>query len=201
MSSRNRRQRKRQRQQNGQSNSAETVKQERERQREFQRDLKREQQAMQEAFNADGQLSRGWMREILDTDDLEDRLQKHTIHKIQGMLNKQWMLSNLTEAETHDVKFKLEVMKYKIYGEHPPPESGIVGPLRAFLYDDEREDLAPLTSQERNTIDQIIISLQNMVRRSRGGFERKQINTDIARTESDDMTEEDGSGAISGLFG
>jgi hypothetical protein len=172
---------------------------ERERQREFKRDMTREQQQLQQAFNASGGLSRGWMREILDTDDLEDNLQEHTITKIQGMLNRQWMLSNLTDAETHDVVYKLEVMKLKLYGEHPPQESGVVGPLRAFVYDDEREDLHPLTPQERNTIDQIIISLQNMIRRSRGGFERKQINTNIARTESEE-TGDDEDGAISGLF-
>lgn len=173
---------------------------EKERDREFKEDLTEKQQRLKHAFNADGQLSRGWMREILDTDDLEERLQEHTIHKIQGMLNKQWMLSNLTEAETHDVVYKLEVMKLKIYGEHPPQESGIVGPLRAFLYNDEREDLHPLTPQERNTIDQIIISLQNMVRRSRDGFERQQINTNIARTESESNSDDSSGGRLSGVF-
>jgi hypothetical protein len=172
-----------------------------EEQQERQRDFQREQQTLQQAFNQQGQLSRGWMREILDTDDLENYLQPYTIDKIQAMLNKQWVLANLTDAETHDRIYKLEVMKYKILGEHPPEESSIQGPLRAFLFDEEMEGLWALTAQERNTIDQIITTLQNMVTRSRGGFERKQINTNIARTETESNGKDEKKGGYRGLFG
>jgi hypothetical protein len=144
-----------------------------------------ETESLRRAFNDDGQLSRGWMREILDVEDLEEQLQPQMIGKIQGLINKQWMLANLTDAETHDRIYKLDVMKIKLYGEAPPEESAIVGPIRAVVYDDEGEDIMPLTSAERNCIDQIILTLQNMVTRSRGGFEREQINTRIGRTESD----------------
>lgn len=171
-----------------------------EEQRERQRDFQREQNALQKAFNQNGQLSRGWMREILDTEDLEDHLQPFTIKKVQAMLNKQWVLANLTDAETHDRIYWLEVMKYKIIGEHPPEESSIQGPVRAFLFDDETEQLFSLTSQERNTIEQIIKGLQNMVTRSREGFERKQINTNIARTETETGATEQKGGRLRGLF-
>lgn len=170
------------------------------RDREREREFKREQRSLQQAFNQDGELDRGWMREILDTNDLEEQLQEFTIAKIQAMLNKQWVLANLTDAETHDRVYKLEVMKYKILGEHPPEESEIVGPVRAFLHDDETEDLRPLTPQERNTIDQIIVTIQNMVTRSRDGFERKQINTNIARTESESSSDENKKSGKLGLF-
>lgn len=170
---------------------------EREREREFQR----EQQFLTQAFNQQGELDRGWMREILDTEDLEKHLQKHTITKIQALLNKDWVLANLTDAETHDRKHKLKVMEIKILGQHPPSESAIVGPVRAFLYDDPTEDLWPLTAQERQTIDQIITTLQNRVTRSRGGFERKQQQTSIARTESERNSSDDNGGRLKGLFG
>jgi len=163
-------------------------------------EVKRDQESLRKAFNDKGNLSRGWMREILDTDDLEDRLQENTIKKIQGMINKQWMLGNLSPAEVHDRVYKLEVMKIKIKGEHPPPESAIVGPMRAVVYDDEIEDLMPLSSQERNTIDQIIVTLQNMVTRSRDGFEREQINTSIARTENDTDSDSSRESGFSGFF-
>lgn len=175
----------------------EEAKRERKKEREFQR----EQQFLTQAFNQKGNLDRGWMREILDTEDLEKHLQEHTITKIQGLLNKDWVLSNLTDAETHDRKHKLKVMELKILGQHPPSESAIVGPMRAFLYDDPTEDLWPLTAQERQTIDQIITTLQNRVTRSRGGFERKQQQTSIARTESESNKESNEGGRLKGLFG
>lgn len=179
--------------------SAKEVKKERERQREHQKETQRDQAALRQAFNGQGELSRDWMREVLDTDDLEEHLQRNTIRKIQAMLNKQWILSNLTDAETHDRIYWLEVMKYKIYGEHPPDGSAITGPTRAFLLDDDWENLQPLTPYERNQIDQVIQTLKNMVARSRGGFEREQINTSIARTESQQEKEES-SGKFRGLF-
>lgn len=170
-------------------------------QREFQREQQREQRMLQEAFNSQGELSRGWMRQLLNTDDLEDRLQPWTIKKIQSMLNKQWIVANLTEAETHDRTYWLEVQKYKILGEHPPEGSAITGEVRAFLFNDKTELLRPLTPTERNTIDQIITGLKNMVTRSRGGFEREQINTSIARTESEQDEKDQESSSLSGLFG
>ena len=179
-----------------QRQAIERQQQEREKQREFQR----EQRLAQEAFNQQGQLSRGWLREILDTDDLENRLQEQMVVKIQQMLNRQWVLANLTDAETHDRIYKLEVMKLKLLGEAPPDESAVQGPLRAWLYDDEEERLRALTAQERNSIDQIITTLQNMVTRSRGGFEREQINTNIARTESQQEKENGSESRLSGLF-
>lgn len=168
---------------------------------EFQTQKDREAESLREAFNDDGQLSRGWMREILDVEDLEEQLQPQMIEKIQGMINKQWMLANLTEAETHDRIYKLDVMKIKLMGEAPPESSAMVGPMRAVIYDDEGEDIMPLTSAERNTIDQIILTLQNMVTRSRGGFEREQINTRIGRTETESDDESQESGRLTTLFG
>lgn len=170
---------------------------ERQRDREHQED----QQLLQQAFNQQGNLSRGWMQEILNTDDLEDKLQESTIKKIQSMLNKQWFLANLTDAETHDRVYKLDVIKLKILGEHPPQESSITGDARAFIYDDEWERLEPLTPLERNSIDQVITTMKNAVTRSRDGFERKQINTNIARTESESAKQtEDSKGTLTGLF-
>lgn len=182
--------------------STKQAKRERERQRkqrEKERAEEKEQRRLQQAFNAEGQLDKGWMKEILNTDDLEQHLDEYMLAKVRALINRQWVLSNLTEAQAHDRWYKLEVLKYKIYGEFPPDESAIQGPARAFLYDDEMEQLTSLTAEERNVIDQILLSLQNMVMRSKDGFERKQINTNIARTERE-QTENEESGGRLGLF-
>lgn len=171
----------------------------RERQREKERAEEKEQRRLQQAFNQQGELDKGWMKEILNTDDLERHLDEFELNKVRALINRQWVLANLSEAQTHDRWYKLEVMKYKIYGSFPPDESAIQGPVRAFLYDDEMEKLTSLTAEQRNAIDQIILSLQNMVTRSTGGFERKQINTNIARTERED-TDNDGKSGRLGLF-
>lgn len=163
----------------------------RERREDKKRAEEKEERRLQEAFNANGNLDRGWMKEILNTDDLEQHLDEFELNKVRALINRQWVLANLTGAQVHDRWYKLEVMKIKILGSFPPDESAIQGPVRAFLYDDEMEQLTSLTAEQRNTIDQIIASLQNMLTRSKEGFERKQINTNIARTEREQTENED----------
>lgn len=174
---------------------------ERERQREHQREQQREQVRLQQAFNQQGDLKRSWIEDILDTHDLEESLDEIEIRKVRGVLNQQLMLSKLTEAEVHDAVYKIEVMKYKIRGEFPSEESALQGPIRAALRDDANENLTALTGEQRNAIDQIIMSLQQLVRRSRDGFEREQINTSIARSESSSEKENDDDSGGLGLFG
>ena len=155
---------------------------------------------MQQAFNQGGQLRKDWMEDLIGVDDLEDRLQQGTILKIQAMLNKEWVLAHLTDAEAHDARFWLDVMRIKILGEHPPEESAIRGPLRAYLFDEQMEGLWPLTAAERNTINQLIETLKARVTRGRGGFERKQMNTSYAAALRD-RGEKEEKGRLRGLIG
>jgi len=182
-----------------QSRAAKKERKRQEKQRKKERDEAKEQRRLEQAFNQQGELDRGWMKEILNTDDLEQHLDQFELNKVRALINRQWVLANLSEAQTHDRWYKLEVMKYKIYGSFPPDESAIQGPVRAFVYDDEYEKLNSLTAEQRTAIDQIILSLQNMVTRSTDGFERKQINTNIARTEREDGDGDDSGGRL-GLF-
>lgn len=172
-----------------------------EQQREKQFERQKQQTALQQAFNDQGELKESWMEDILDVDELTKRLQPNTIAHIQGSINKQMILSNLSSAQVHDRWWYLEIMKYKIYSVHPPEDSLITGKTRAFLMDDPQEELMPLSQQERNTIDQIIRTLQNAITRSKGGFERKQLNTSINRAETEGKQQEESSGMFSGLFG
>jgi len=146
---------------------------------------KKEQATLQQAFNANDQLDRGWMREILDTEDLEELLQPWTIEKIQAMLNKQWILGNLTDAEAHDRIYWLDVQKQKIINEHPPEGSHVQGRLRAYLKDDASEARTALSSSEKLLVDELIETLKVRFGRGREGFERTQQNTSINRAETD----------------
>lgn len=180
---------------------ARAVAERQEAERERQRDFEERQRLTQQAFNAEGDMRRSWMRDVLDVDDLEEKLQPATVKKVRGLLNKQWLLANLNDGQAHDRWYELEVMNLKVLGQHPPPESSIVGPMRAFLFDDESEGLWALTSQERTAIRQIVMSVQNMSTRSRNQSERRLITTSIARTEREsDGQREKGSRFRLGLF-
>jgi len=91
-------------------------------------------------------------------------------------------------------------LKYKVIGCHPPDNSAITGKTRAFLYDDPMEELEPLTQQERILIDEFFETLKTRATRGREGFERKQINTRIAQTRTEQESSNDNKGGFRGLF-
>lgn len=173
------------------------------REREREREHEQKQRSLQNAFNQDGGLDRNFIDELLKSDDLTtgeaDDLQEVTVAKIQNMLSRDWVLANLTSAQEHDIRYKLEVIKHKVYGMHPPQESAITGKTRAFLYDDAMEELQPLSPQERVLIDDLFESLKGRITRGRDGFERKQMNTNIAETKTH-RGDDDSGGGLSGLF-
>jgi len=172
---------------------------------ERQKERKREQMELQKAFKQDGSLSRNFVDELLSNEEMTrggpelnaGELHESTIAKLQNMLSRNWVLANLSDAQEHDIRLKLEVMKYKILSAHPPEESMITGPTRAFLFDDDSEDLEPLTQQQRLLVDEFIESLKGRLTRGRGGFERKQMNTSIAETRSGGEDEDDSGGLFS----
>lgn len=180
--------------------SAKEAQKEREREREFQE----KQEVMRNAFNASGDMKRDFINELLKQDELKTGgagdLQEVTVAKVQNMLSRDWVLANMTSAQEHDIRFKLEVMKYKVLGMHPPEESAITGPVRAFIFDDPMEELKPLTQQERLLIDDLFETLKARLTRGREGFERRQMNTNIAETHTRNDSEDKKAGGLKGLF-
>jgi len=169
---------------------------------------KREQAALQQAFNADGDLSRSFVETIVSKNDLDigapegaegDVVAEATVAKLQNMLSRDWVLGNLTEAQEHDARNKAEVLKLKIEDMHPPSESHLQGAVRGYYHEDSSEALRSLTAQERLLVDELIETLKVRFGRGRGGFERKQENTSISRAETDDDDSDD-SGSSWGLF-
>lgn len=187
---------------NGQSRKA--IKKAREEQRRKKKKDRREQTEIQQAFQSQGNPERSVIRELLSDDDITrggpEDLQEVTISKIENLLGQDVLLANLTRAQENDLRYKLEVIRYKVLGSHPPSESEIQGPIRAYLWDDEMEDLNALTQQERLIIDDLFETIKARVTRGREGFERKQQNTSIALSESGGEESKDSGGMFTGLF-
>lgn len=173
------------------------------RSKERQQEIQEQQTALQAAMQS-GDGGRGLVKELISSEGIEvgdgRQLQSRTVAKLENMTSRDWVLGNHTPAQEHEIRFKLEVMRLKILGMHPP-EEGVSGAERAFLMDDESEQLDPLSQQERLLIDELIDTLKSRVGRGRGGFEREQQNTEIARAETGSDEEVDSSSGWGGLFG
>jgi len=179
----------------------------------LQQESKQQQQALQQAFNQDGQLSRGFVESIVSKEDLEigapdeaqaqgDVVQEATVAKLQNMLSRDWVLGNLTEAQEHDARHKAEVIKLKIIDMHPPEASNMQGRVRQFFRDGGADArLTSLSSQDKLLIDELIETLKVRFGRGREGFEREQQNTSISRAETESDESEESSSGWTGVFG
>jgi len=163
------------------------------------RQRQREQQLHQQQVRFEGdKLDRDYLESILDT----DVLQEQTITKIRTYIDRNWILSNRTEARQHDIFHKLAVMEMKIKGLHPPDESAIQGEVRAFMYDDPAENLTTLTAAQKAEVESFFDTLRfALLPRGREGFERRQLVTEVreSRTESETFNDDDSGGRL-GLF-
>jgi hypothetical protein len=165
----------------------------------------RQKEELRQAFNAEPEDGKAFIDQLISSQDLEggrpEALQDQTVSKIRNLLSRDWVVANLTDAQEHEIRHRLEVLKLKVLGMHPPPESYNAGELRAFLLDDEDERLRPLTDEERVLIDELFETVKARITRGRGGFERELMRTNIARSETavDEDTEQSSGGIFGGL--
>lgn len=114
------------------------------------------------------------------------------IRMLDNMLDRGWMLGNISEAEHHDIKWWLRCVFIKIRAEFPRADSGVSGDVRAFVLDDRDENLTPLTGQQRIIIGQMVRGLAVLASRSIDGFQQEMLVKSISVSEVvDDDDSED----------
>jgi len=121
------------------------------------------------------------------------------ISMLDNMVDRSFVLGNLTDAEVHEIKWRMHTMYLKIQAQFPPRRSDIQGPKRAFLYNDPDENLYALSDQQRHIIAQMIIGIHVYVSRSRDGFQQEMMIKSINVSEVMDPDEEGDQSAL-GFF-
>jgi|APHM01.1.fsa_nt_gi hypothetical protein len=188
---------------NAQREKIKAQQEQKERDRQHRAKTARQKQELQRAFSGETEDGKAFIDQLISAQDLEgghaEALQEGTVAKIRNLLSRDWVVSNLTDAQEHEIRHRIEVLKIKVLGMHPPPESYNTGDLRAFLLDDRDAKLQPLTDEERVLIDELFETVKARITRGRGGFERELMRTNIARSETAvDEQEEQGGGSIFG---
>lgn len=121
------------------------------------------------------------------------------IELLNNMLDRSFILGNITEAEYHDIKWQMHGMFLKIKAHFPPEESVVTGELRAFVLDDSNENLEPLTGQQRTIIAEMIRAITMLVSRSKDGFQQEMNVKSISVSEVMDPDEDEEESKL-GLF-
>lgn len=136
------------------------------------------------------QETRRHLRELTDHD-----LDENTIRLMSNMFSKDFMLSNLTDAEVKEIKWIARSIARKIKRMHPHPNAAAQGEYRKLVFNDPNDGLKPLSSYQENLVDQATLDFLTRPPRSRGGWQQdelgKQIN--VSKVEDDDDGREKGS--------
>lgn len=125
----------------------------------------------------------------------ETELDDATIRLMENMFAKDFMLSNLNDAEVKEIKWLARATARKIKRMHPRPESFVQGEYRKMVFEDSADGLRSLSPRQENLIDQAVLDFLTRPPRSRGGWQQdelgKQIN--VSKLEEDDSGNDKGS--------
>lgn len=161
-----------------------------------QEELQREQQRRQEDLvniqqAEEGDLDPDYVQQMVETD-----LQDGTAKMLSNMLSRDWVLSNLSEPEVHEIRWLARTFTDELEAAHPPEDSIWTGELREYAADDNDQRLHPLTEAQKLEITQLVQGFIARVARSKDGFQQEIFRKQIRKSEREDRSETDDGGWI-----
>lgn len=121
-------------------------------------------------------------------------LQDPTVDMLANMLDQDFMLGNLNEAEVHEYRWLARVMRLEIESLHPHPDSVFQGKFRAVCFDDPKQNIDPLSDREKATIEQFLMGVIARATRGRDGWQQEMFNKTITASERREVGEGDDGG-------
>lgn len=154
-------------------------------------------QAQRSQFAKDGSLKREYIESLTET-----TLEMETIELLDNLITRDWVLSNLKDAEIEEAKWRIvELAKVEVFNMHPRRNSQMEGARRAFMLNDKNEKLPTLTERDKNTLENFLHALFfGRLTRSRDGWQQEQMSKTISVSEMRDKRDQK-DGLMSGLFG
>lgn len=137
-------------------------------QAERQRQQQKHQQGVQMAAQSDT-ADTDFVRAIVETG-----LDAGTAEMLTNLLQSDWMLGNLDDAEVHEARWLARTIADEVIDMHPSERSLWQGELREYASADSSQKLSPLNSAEQTKIFQLIQAFTVNVTRSEG-MEQQEI--------------------------
>lgn len=131
--------------------------------------------------------STNYVRTILDSE-----LQDPTKDMLLNLLSRDWVLSQMNEAEVHEQRWLARVMADEIYAMHPAEDSIWTGAVRGYAADSDKQELDPLTSAEKTQIFQFIQGFVSRVLRSREGMQQETFRKNVRESRRPDDSDDSG---------
>jgi hypothetical protein len=124
--------------------------------------------------------------------DLDDP----TVDILANLLDQDFLLGNLAEAEVHEYRWLARVMMLEVESIHPNADSVFSGDVRAVAYDDKHDALTPLSAREKAVIEQFIMGVISRATRGRDGWQQEMFNKTIQASETREVNDDDDGGFL-----
>jgi hypothetical protein len=151
--------------------------------------VEQEHQANLSTAQADRPMDTAYINEMTD-----HSLQDPTVDMLSNLLDQDFLLGNLNEAEVHEYRWLARVMKLEIESLHPNEDSIFQGKLRAAAFDDPEQNIKPLSAREKATIEQFLMGVIARATRGRDGWQQEMFNKTISASERREVGDGDDGG-------
>jgi hypothetical protein len=158
--------------------------------REEQRDEQRHMRNLS-AAESERPMDRAYINEMTD-----HQLQEPTVGILSNLLDRDFMLSNMTEAEVHEYRWLARVMKLEVEALHPSKDSILQGEIRAVAFDDAADNLKALSNKEVAIIEQFLMAVIARATRGRDGWQQTMFNKTITASETRTVDDDDNGGFL-----
>ena len=124
----------------------------------------------------------------------DEDLSSETVSRLSNLLDRDFMLGNLQEAEVHEFRWLARVAVKEVAGYHPREDSIWQGTLRAAAKDDVAEAERPLDAADRAEIEQFVMGVIARATRGRDCWQQEMFNKTITASETREIGGDDDGG-------
>jgi hypothetical protein len=168
------------------SNSNEVAQREELAENDFERGIHRDIQGQMAAGHDHGpQLNEDHFQELVEAGVPED-----TVFHLRSLLSRDFVLSNLSEAEVHEMRWLARNLALRVFAIHPSKKSHMTGSYRQWVFDEPNQGLSSLSDGQRAKIRSFILAYIARVSRSKAGWQQEELSRQYQvsemRTDSDD---------------
>jgi hypothetical protein len=154
--------------------------------KDFERGIHRDIQGQMAGGHDHGpQLNEDHFQELVEAGVPED-----TVFHLRSLLSRDFVLSNLSEAEVHEMRWLARNLALRVFAIHPSKKSHMTGSYRQWVFDEPNQGLSPLSDGQRAKIRSFILAYIARVSRSKAGWQQEELSRQYQvsemRTDSDD---------------
>jgi hypothetical protein len=136
-------------------------------------------------------MDRTYINEMTDHE-----LDQGTIDIMSNLLDRDFMLGNLSDAEVHEYRWLARVIRLEIEALHPSEDSIFTGDLRAAAFDDPNDALPALSEQDLSIIEQFLMGVIARATRGKDGWQQEMFNKTISASERREVGNDDDGGFL-----